>query len=231
MYTSLKTHAQHIDMITRPKEISIFRLGGWPSDLIRDNLTTAAVQTCLLPGFSAGSAPQQDAFEWGVHEYFDFSSTMLGIMQVTRIWMRGVFCPSSEQVMCMRSYLGPLDSERGVQCIAEIGVLFTSHHKDLAVLTPDQYMEPLQHYDTDMKLTPKTPCVEIVYLQHTTFSNEYSDVTKKKKELVALHTSYHTGQLSSNILFDSGIHSLGIYNVTLSLSSLSKLHGSLKCCC
>jgi len=31
---------------------------------------------------------------------------------------------------------------------------------------------------------------------------------KKKKELVTLHTSYHTGQLSSNILFDSGIHML-----------------------
>jgi len=67
VYTSLKTRAvQHIDIITRPKEISIFRLGGWPSDLIRDNLTTDTIQTCLLPGFSAGSAPQEDAFEWGV---------------------------------------------------------------------------------------------------------------------------------------------------------------------
>jgi len=101
--------------------------------------------------------------------------------------------------MCMRSYLGPLDSERGVQCIAEIDVLFTSHHTDHAVLTPDQYMEPIRHYDTNMKLTQNTPCVEIVYLQHTTFSNEYSDVMKKKKELAALHTSYHSGQLSSNI--------------------------------
>ena len=156
---------QHIYIITRPKEISIFRLGGWPSDFICENLTTAAVQTCLLPGSSAAAVPQHDALEWGVQEYFDFSSTVLRIMQVTRIWMRGVLCPSSEQVMCMRSYLGPLDSERGVQCIAEIDVLFTSHHTDHAVLTPDQYMEPIRHYDTNMKLTQNTPCVEIVYLQ------------------------------------------------------------------
>ena len=226
VYTSLQTHAvQHIDIITRPKEISIFRLGGWPSDVIRDNLTTAAVETCLLTGFAASSFPEKDAFEWGVHEYFDFSNTMVGIMQVTRIWMRGVFCPSSSQVMCMRSYIGALDTERGVQCIASVDVLFTSHHNDLAFLTPEQYMKPLQHYDIDMKLTQKSPCVEIVYLQHTTFSNEYSAVMNKKKELAALHASYHIGQLSSRILFDSGIHSLGIYNVTLSLSSHSTSMG------
>ena len=36
---------------------------------------------------------------------------------------------------------------------------------------------------------------------------------------------YITGQLSSSILFDSGIHPLGIYNVTLSLSSQSHSMG------
>jgi len=116
----------------------------------------------------------------------------------------------------MSTYIGQLSALEGVECCSAIDLFFTSLDREQMSETLQGYIEQIKGFDTDMRLQQQHSgqCTQIVYVQHQFSSTHYWEVVHRQQVLTDLHNAYHQ-HFGSGVLFDSGVHALATYNVTM----------------
>jgi len=219
VYTSLPTFAVHnIDMVARPVIFSLYTHDSPLDETESVEAVKLAVDTCLphnIPLVTTGGNAGPVAPQWDSTRYFDFAGSIgARTVFVTEINVRGMFCPSLEQLRCMSKYVGALADTKGVDCVSSMRLFFTSHDRVHVSADFQQYVEQIREFDTEIRLEHVGQCSDVVYVQHKVSSTAYVDVTQKQQTLSKLHGDYHR-QFGSSVLLDSGMHTLATYNVTM----------------
>jgi len=212
VYTSLQSYAVHnVDIIARPRLVVMFL---YDSPL---NQTEIYIQLGLgirvcLPAQIHGPV------HFSTKRYIQHAQGNMSGTIVTEMHIRGVFCPSALELSCIHEYTGTSIINQDATCVADIDILFTSFNPQQVLSTFEQYIEQIQGFDTEMRLLRPNACAEVLYIRHKATSLDYADIIDKQQFLSGLHETYHT-QFGDAILFDSGVNTLSVYNVTMKLGS------------
>jgi len=211
IYTSLQTIGVHnIDIIARPRHVSIF---------LHDSLLneTAMVKQMAI-GLLLCMPPHRDGpANFSSHRYIQHATGAAPSVIVTEIVVLDRFCPSALELDCIRDFTGDMVITPDATCVADIDILFTASSPDQLLSTFEQYIAQIQGYDTDMRLQHNNPCAQVLYVRHKSSSTEYADSIAQLRTLSELHATYNA-QFKGVVLFDSGVHTLGTYNVTMRIS-------------
>jgi hypothetical protein len=228
VYTSLPTFAVHnIDMVVRPVVFSLYTHDSPLDETQSIEAVKLAIDTCLVdytPQATTGANTDAVAPLWDSTRYFDFASGVgARTVFVTEINVRGMFCPSLQQLECMSTYVGALADAKGVDCVSNINLFFISQDRVHVPADFHEYVERIRKFDTGIMLEFVGQCSDVVYVQHRISSTSYADVMQKQALLGEVHGEYHR-QFGSSILLDSGTHTLATYNVTMSLHNGANAH-------
>ena len=212
IHTSLQTFGIHnIDIIARPRHVSIFLHDSLLNETAMVQQMALALRLCIPPH-------KDDPAKFSSNRYIQHAVGAAPSIIVTEIVVLDRLCPSALELDCMRDFTGDLIITPDATCVADIDILFTASSPDQLLSTFEQYIAQIQGYDTGMRLERNNPCAEVLYVRHKASSTEYAHSIAQLRTLSELHAIYNA-QFQGAVLFDSGVHTLGIYNVTMRLGS------------
>jgi len=212
VYTSLQSYAVHnIDIIARPRHVVIFLHDSPLNQTEIDVQLGLGLKVCL-------SAQIHNSVQFSTKRYIQHAHGNMSGTIVTEMNLHGVFCPSATELLCIQEYTGTLIINKDATCVTDIDILFTSFNPEQVLSTFEQYVEQIQGFDTEMHLLRPNACAEVLYIRHKATSLDYADIIDKQQSLSVLHETYHT-QFGDAVLFDSGVHALSVYNITMKIGS------------
>ena len=215
VYTSLQVFAVfNIDIVTRPRKISMHTHGS----MLRPDESTLQMKTAVQMCLAVSTTTTRCCGQSGSKHYMQFGAPGTPSISVIEYFVEASFCPSHAQLKCISTHIGPLASTKGVQCVADIDVLFTSENAQQGLETFEEYVQQIKMFDSAMQIHQIEPCMKMLYIQHRGSTTEYANAIQKQKILGQLHAVYQQ-HFATEVIFDSGVHSLVTYNVTMSQHS------------
>jgi hypothetical protein len=201
----------NIDIIARPRHVVIFLHDSPLNQTEIDVQLGLGLKVCL-------SAQIHNSVQFSTKRYIQHAHGNMSGTIVTEMNLHGVFCPSATELLCIQEYTGTLIINKDATCVTDIDILFTSFNPEQVLSTFEQYVEQIQGFDTEMHLLRPNACAEVLYIRHKATSLDYADIIDKQQSLSVLHETYHT-QFGDAVLFDSGVHALSVYNITMKIGS------------
>jgi len=214
VYTSLQTLAIHnVDIIARPRHFSMSVHNSRLNDTEMKDNVRQSLDLCIVDA----TAPETQ-LEFTVNRFIQHKTFNLPSAMVTEIRVQNAFCPDARELDCIGQKIGTLVVSPTSKCVADIDILFTSFNPEMMLVKFELYILQIQGYDQDMHLSHPDVCSEVLYIRHKAAAVEYVDIINKQQQLSAMHQAYRAN-FGTAIIFDSGVHSLGTYNVTMRISS------------
>ena len=164
------------------------------------------------------STAREKQLEFTVNHFIQHKTFNSPTAMVTEIQVPNAFCPDASELDCIGQHIGTLVVSLTSKCVADIDILFTSFNPEMILVKFELYILQIQGYDLDMHLSHPDICSEVLYICHKAAAVDYVDIINKQQQLSAVHLAYHAN-FGKAIIFDSGVHSLGTYNVTMRISS------------
>ena len=212
VYTSLQRLAVYnVDIITRPLQFTFHIYNSPLNETEMKSKVTSSLQFC----FSALAAPPTG---FTVKEFIQHQRNDMPTAMVTEIAVQNAFCPTSAELNCMQDFVGIFTATPSSRCIAGIDILFTSSNPENLLSTFESYMAQIQNFDVDMRLSRPSLCTKVLYIRHKAYATSYADAIYKQQNLSQAHLAYRQF-FSGAVIFDSGVHSLTTYNVTMQIAS------------
>jgi len=212
VYTSLQTYAvDNIDIIARPRHVSMYLHDSRLNETAIRVQMALALRTCIPP-------QRGDPATFSINQFIRRAVGAAPSVIVTEIVVLGHFCPSAMQLDCIRDFTGDLTTTPDATCVADIDILFSASNPDEVLSTFENYIAQLQVHDVDMRLQRSDACARVLYIRHKSSSEKYADVIAQLHTLSELHAAYNS-KFDGAVLFDSGVHTLATYNVTMRLRS------------
>jgi len=207
-------------MVARPTEFSVFLHN---SPLNNSEITARANQAIPLCMMVTDPRALSDVMPTlgKVKTYIEHARYGAPSVLVTEIVVQRSFCPSISQLQCLSTYTGAITATKEIMCLASIDVLFTSLDPAQVRSTFQEYVDQIRVFDTDIRLEQTQECEEVVYIRHRASATEYHEIVTSEKSLSNLHNNY-LEKFQDLVIFDSGVHALGIYNVTMKIGPLQQ---------
>ena len=213
VYTSLQILAIHnVDIIARPRHFSMSTHNSRLNATEMKHKVRESLELCI------DSTAREEQLQFTVNQFIQHRTYNSPSAKVTEIHVQSAFCPHASELDCIGQHIGTLVVSPTSKCVADIDILFTSVNPEMTLVKFEIYMLQIQGYDLDMHLSHPDLCSEVLYVRHKTAAVDYVDIITKQQQLSALHLAYHAN-FGNAIIFDSGVHSLAIYNVTMRISS------------
>jgi len=212
VYTSLQTLAIHnVDIITRPR---YFSMRTHDSRLnVTEMKDSVEKSLALCVDHTDAGKPLQ----FTVRRFIQHRTLHSATAVVTEIEVQSAFCPSASELECISQQIGALVISPTSRCVADIDILFTSFNPGMTLVQFEQYILQVQGYDPDMHLSHPFVCSDVLFIHHKAASDNYADTVNQQQELSALHSAYHV-RFGNAIIFNSGVHLLAVYNVTMRIA-------------
>ena len=217
-YTSLQTLLlDNIDIVARPRHFAVFLHNSGLNTTTMSVRARQSIDGCLTRRGTAETTllDHQPSLRT-VRTYIEHAKNGASATMVTEIVIEKALCPSVAELQCLSTFVGALAAQKEVQCFADIDVLFTSLDLAQVPSTFQHYVEQIRGFDREILLEQAQQCARVVYIQHRASAELYGDIVDREKRLSQLHAAYRA-EFADAVLFDSGIHALGVYNVTMKI--------------